>query len=49
MGKKQVSQLLLQHINHCTLFYHLDATLRGGVPCTIESADLDQMLPFRVI
>ena len=36
-------------INRCMLFYHLEATLRGGVPCSIESADLDQMLTFRVI
>ena len=48
-GYKRRSQLLLQHINRCMLFYHLEATLRGGVPCSIEDADLDQMLTFRVI
>ena len=48
-GYKRRSQLLLQHINRCMLFYHLEATLRGGVPCSIESVDLDQMLTFRVI
>lgn len=48
-GYKRRSQLLLQHINRCMLFYHLEATLRGGVPCSIENADLDQMLTFRVI
>ena len=48
-GYKRRSQLLLQHINRCMLFYHLGATLRGGVPCSIEDADLDQMLTFRVV
>ena len=48
-GYKRRSQLLLQHINRCMLFYHLEATLRGGVPCSIEDADLDQVLTFRVI
>lgn len=48
-GYKRRSQLLLQHINRCMLFYHLEAALRGGVPCSIEDADLDQMLTFRVI
>ena len=27
----------------------LEVTLRGGVPCSIEDVDLDQMLMFRVI
>ena len=48
-GYKRRSQLLLQHISLCMTFYHLDATLRGGIPCSIESADLDHMLIFRVI
>ena len=48
-GYKRRSQLLLKHINCCMSFYHLEATLRGGVPCFIEDADLDHMLTFRVI
>lgn len=48
-GYKRRSQLLLQHINRCMLFYHLETALRGEVPCSIEDADLDQMLTFRVI
>ena len=48
-GYKRRSQLLLQHINRCMLFYHLEATLRGGTPCFIEEVDIDQMLIFRVI
>lgn len=48
-GYKRRSQRLLQHINRCMLFYHLEVTLRGGIPCAIEDATLDQMLTFRVI
>lgn len=48
-GYKRRSQLLIQHINRCMLFYHLEATLRGGVACDIETADLDKMLIFRVV
>lgn len=48
-GYRRRSQLLLQHINRCMLFYHLEAALRGGVACSIEDAHLDQMLTFRVV
>ena len=48
-GYKRRSPLLLQHINSCMSFYRLEAALRGGVPCSIEDADLDQMLIFRVM
>ena len=48
-GYKRRTQLLIQHINRCMLFYHLEATLRGGAPCNIEDISLDQMLIFRVI
>ena len=48
-GYQRRSKLLLQHINRCMQFYHLDATLRGGVPCNIETCGLDKMLTFRVI
>lgn len=48
-GYKRRSQLLLQHINRCMLFYHLEVSLRGRVPCSIGEAGLDQMLTFRVM
>ena len=48
-GYQRRSQLLLQHIKRCMLFYHLEATLRGGAACDIETCDLDKMLIFRVI
>ena len=48
-GYKRRSQLLIQHINRCLYFYHLEITVRGGIPCSIEDATLDQMLIFHVI
>lgn len=48
-GYKRRSPLLIQHINRCLYFYHLDITVRGGIPCFIEDVGLDQMLIFRVI
>ena len=48
-GYKRRSKLLLEHINRCMLFYHLEATLRGGVSCCIEEVGLDKMLTFRVL
>lgn len=32
----------------CMEFYHLKATLRGGVDCDLSACGLDQMLTFRV-
>ena len=48
-GYKRRSQLLIQHINRCLYFYHLEITVRGGIPCSIDDATLDQMLIFHVI
>lgn len=48
-GYQRRSPLLLRHINRCMLFYHLEATLRGGVACDIETCGLDKMLTFRVV
>ena len=48
-GYKRRSQQLLQHINRCMLFYHLEAGVRGGISCLIEEVNLDQMLTFRVV
>lgn len=48
-GYKRRSQSLIQHINRCMQFYHLELTLRGGIYCSIEDVDLDQMLTFRVV
>lgn len=48
-GYQRRSKQLIQHINQCMFFYHLEATLRGGVPCRVDDVELDKMLTFRVI
>ena len=48
-GYQRHSSLLLQHINRCMLFYHLEASLCGGTPCDIETCGLNKMLTFRVV
>lgn len=48
-GYQRRSPRLIQHINRCLYFYHLEITVRGGIPCFIEDVGLDQMLIFRVI
>ncbi|MDO4562875.1 MAG: hypothetical protein Q4C12_03475 [Clostridia bacterium] len=48
-GYRRRSKLLIQHIKSCMLFYNLEATLRGGNACDIESCNLDKMLIFRIV
>lgn len=48
-GYQRRSKILLEYINKCIWFYHLEVTLRGGVPCSIDSVGLDRMLVFRVV
>lgn len=47
-GYKRRSQFLVEHLNRCIEFYHLETFLRGGVPCAIEDVKLDDMITFRV-
>lgn len=48
-GYQRRSQQLVGHIRDCMKFYHLEATLRGGIPCDIATCDLDKMVTFRVV
>ena len=48
-GYQRRSKQLLEHINLCLSFYHLETALRGGTPCRIEDVGLDDMLVFRVV
>lgn len=43
------SPLIIQYIRSCMDFYKLEATRRGGIPCSIDNVRLDEMLIFRVI
>ena len=48
-GYQRRSQQLIGHINQCKQFYHLEATLRGGIACDIAACGLDKMVTFRVV
>ena len=48
-GYKRRTPQLMEHIEHSMQFFHLEAALRGGVPCSIRDIELDDMLTFRVI
>ena len=47
-GYRRRSKVLLQYVDQCMTFYRLEATLRGGVQCSVEKVPLNQMLVFRV-
>ena len=47
-GYKRRTPQLMAHIEHSLQFFHLEAALRGGVPCSIRDIALDDMLTFRV-
>ena len=47
-GYRRRSKVLLQHITQCMQFYHLEATLRGGAACNLETCGLDKMITFRI-
>ena len=47
-GYKRRSQNLVLHMKRCMEFYHLEATLRGGVPCSVADVDIDDMLTINI-
>lgn len=47
-GYKRRTPQLMAHIEQSMQFFHLEAALRGGVPCSIRDIALDDMLTFRV-
>lgn len=48
-GYKRRSQDFISYVKKCLNFYHIQITLRGNVPCDVESINLDDMITFRVI
>lgn len=48
-GYKRRSQNIIGYIYDCLLFYHIETTLRGNVPCSIENVDIDDMIVFRTV
>lgn len=47
-GYKRRSDKLIYNFNKCMDFYGLESYTRGGISCTLEAADIDDMITFRV-
>ncbi len=47
-GYKRRSSTIVDHINTCLIFYHIQPYLRGYEQCEIEKVDIDDMITFRV-
>lgn len=47
-GHRRRSQKLLQHIQNCMLFYHLQPYERGNIECDISNIPIDTMVTFRI-
>ena len=47
-GYRRRSAKLMEHLYRCLLYYGLEAFLRGGIPCDLDTVDLDKMITFRV-
>ena len=48
-GYKRRSHQLLEHMEKCMYFYHLEPSLRGGVTCNLGEIQLDDMVTFRIV
>lgn len=46
-GYQRRSKMLMDYMNHCMESLQLKVFLRGGVQCTLQEANLDDMLTFR--
>ena len=40
---------VLDYIDDCMMFYHIEPTYRGNEPCNIYTADKDDTIVFRVV
>ncbi len=40
---------VIVYIYDCLLFYHIETTLKGNVPCGIGTIDIDDMVVFRTV
>lgn len=48
-GYRRRSARLLEHMDQCMAFYRLQPYLRGGVPCSLSDASIDDMIVFRLL
>lgn len=47
-GYRRRSAKLLEHLEQCMAFYHLQPYLRGGIPCKLSEISVDEMVVFRL-
>jgi hypothetical protein len=47
-GYQRRSPKLMQYINECLYFYHIQPYVRGGIECDIGVISLDEMITFRI-
>lgn len=49
LGYKRRSSSVNGYIYDCLLFYHIETTLKGNVPCRIDEIDIDDTVIFRTL
>lgn len=49
LGYKKRSPNVTRYIYDCLLFYHIETTLKGSVPCSIDTIDIDDTVIFRTV
>lgn len=49
LGYERRSSKLVRYINNCLYFYHIEATLKGNIPCNIDKVDHNDTVVFRTL
>lgn len=49
LGYKKRSKKIIRDIYDCLLFYHIETSLKGNIPCSVETVDIDDMLTFKTV
>mgnify|MGYP004485370941 CR=1 FL=1 len=49
LGYKRRSSSVIGYIYDCLLFYHIETTLKGNVPCSVAEIDIDDIVIFRTL
>lgn len=47
-GYKRRSKEIVNHLNRCMMFYHIQPYLRDYEQCDVGKVDMDDMITFRV-
>ena len=49
LGYKKRSSSVMEYITKCLYFYHIEVTIKGGLPCNLKECSLDETLIFRML